>query len=314
VSGPAGTAYPISVDRDSTAGTAGVPGTAGVLRVVTLNAASLIEPGWSERRYEILAWLERLDPDVVCLQEVWEAPGDQNTAGWLADHAEAGRWHWVFGGYPMPAQLWPDSSVLFGSAVLSRWPIDHYGCFALPIDERVDVPHPVFRLHAELVHARTCGIDVFSTHLAPPPTQGAQRVQQVLAIDAHITSERDPAAVLPPVLCGDFNAEPDSEEIRFLSSLVSIEGRSTYYQEAWRAAGNTGAGFTNDHRSNPLLARLNVPVKRIDYIFVGDAFLRPGGAGLVVDAQLVFDQPLTGTLASDHFGVLADIRWPQRPA
>lgn len=39
------------------------------LRVVTLNAASLVEPGWPERRRELLAWLDRLDPDLVCLQE-----------------------------------------------------------------------------------------------------------------------------------------------------------------------------------------------------------------------------------------------------
>ena len=42
----------------------------GRLRVVQLNAGSLLEPGWDDRRHEIVAWLERLEPDVVCLQEI----------------------------------------------------------------------------------------------------------------------------------------------------------------------------------------------------------------------------------------------------
>jgi hypothetical protein len=35
-------------------------------------------------------------------------------------------------------------------------------------------------------------------------------------------------------------------------------------------------------------------------------------AGL--DAQLAFHEPLTGTLASDHSGLVVDIAWPARPA
>ena len=57
----------------------------GVLRVVQLNAGSLLEPGWDERRHEIVAWLRRLEPDVVCLEEVWEDASTQNTAGWIVD-------------------------------------------------------------------------------------------------------------------------------------------------------------------------------------------------------------------------------------
>ena len=51
--------------------------TASVLRVAQLNAGSLLEPDWPGRRLEIVAWLRRLDPDVVCLEEIWQ---DDNTA------------------------------------------------------------------------------------------------------------------------------------------------------------------------------------------------------------------------------------------
>ena len=59
----------------------------GMLRVAQLNAGSLLEPGWDERREVIVAWLEHLAPDIVCLQEIWEDASGQNTAGWLVDQA-----------------------------------------------------------------------------------------------------------------------------------------------------------------------------------------------------------------------------------
>ena len=54
---------------------------------------------------------------------------------------------------------------------------------------------------------------------------------------------------MPVILCGDFNAEPDSDEIRFLCSLTPLDGRTAYYQDAWRAVGE-GPGLTQDWRSN----------------------------------------------------------------
>jgi endonuclease/exonuclease/phosphatase family metal-dependent hydrolase len=102
-----------------------------------------------------------------------------------------------------------------------------------------------------------------------------------------------------------------SDEMRFLASLAVLDGRATYFQDAWVAAGNTEPGFTQDWRTNPVYAPMNLPPKRIDYVFVGDPFRRK--AGRVLSAELAFHEPLTGTLASDHFGLCVDIRWPQRP-
>ena len=49
---------------------------------------------WRERRVEIVAWLERLDPHLVCLQEVVHLPDGRNQAVWLGDQAgyAIGRW------------------------------------------------------------------------------------------------------------------------------------------------------------------------------------------------------------------------------
>jgi len=291
-----------------------------VLRIVQLNAGSLLEPGWNERRHEIVAWLVHLRPDVICLQEVWEDEHTPNTAGWIAGELADDDWHWGFGGRPFVPSLWPDPGLRFGSAILSRWPIDATAYHALPV---LDDDDPfVHGIPWELLHARTAGLDVFSCHLAAPPQHGLHRRQQVLAIDEVIRAARadldtmgPPGHVrdaMPPILCGDFNAEPDSDEIRFLCSLTVLEGRTTYYQDAWRVAG-AGPGYTEEWRINPIAASLNVPRKRVDYVFVGDPFLRRGAAGRVVSAELAFHEPRTGIVASDHAGLVVDVIWPDRP-
>jgi endonuclease/exonuclease/phosphatase family metal-dependent hydrolase len=280
------------------------------LRVVQLNVGSLLEPHWDRRRHEVVAWLDHLDPDVVCLQEVWEDGNNGNTAEWLATRCRR-RWHWCFGGFPFPDDLWPDDTMRFGSAIFSRWPIDHHELIALPVDE--SAPDPRDRLRSELLHARTAGLEVFSTHLVAAPAQAYHRVRQVLAIDDAVRA-RAPAArdAMPPIVCGDFNAEPPSDEMRYLVSHAVIDGRSTYYQDAWVVAGDGGPGMTQDPHRNPSYASMHLPPKRIDYVLVGDTFERRG-AGVVERAEMAFDRPLTGILASDHFGLVVEVRWLQRP-
>ncbi len=290
------------------------------LRVLQLNAGSLLEPGWPERRLEVVAWIDRLEPDVVCLQEVWEDASNPNTAGWLAEQA-AGTWHVAFGGAPFAPELWADQQLRFGSAVLSRWPIDEHHHVRLPtVDDPDPWPH---QIPWEMVHARTAGLDVFSVHLASAPTHGRHRRAQVLAIDEYVRRVRGDLDTvqgigrqrdaMPAILCGDFNAEPDSDEIRFLTSLTVLEDRTAFWQDAWRVAGDDGPGHTQDWRTNPIADAMNLNRKRIDYVFVGDGFQRRGNAGRVRDVGLACHEPLTGVMASDHAGVVADITWPDRP-
>jgi len=164
----------------------------------------------------------------------------------------------------------------------------------------------------ELLHVRTAGIDVYSTHLQPTPAQAAHRVQQVLFIDDAVGRTCDPSSSMPPILCGDFNAEPVSDEIRFLTSNAVIEGRSTYFQDSWAVIHDRG-GETWDP-ANDLAAEANEPRRRIDYVFVGESSFRPNGAGRVMTASLAFNEPRTGTFASDHYGLSVDVAWPTRPS
>ena len=277
-----------------------------MLRVLTLNLWNL-SGDWRARREEVVAWLRQLEPDIVCLQEVVEdADGERSTATWLAERS--GYPGVAFGG----AEIEGGEGRRFGNAVLSRQPIDHARTHPLPSgDPR---PEPIERV---VLHARTGGLDVFSTHLTSLYWCGNLRERQVLRLDEVVRAEADPSADLPPIIAGDFNADPDSTEIRFLCGNASIDGVSTYYQEAWRVAGGREAGpagpgvspsgghgitWSND---NPFAAAEHEPERRIDYVFVG--WRRPDGRGTITAASVVCDRPLTGVFPTDHYGVLADI-------
>ena len=258
-----------------------------MLRVLTLNIWNL-SGHWRSRRTAIVAMLRRWRPDVVCLQEV-VANERGNQAEWLA--AELGAWSVAYAGEPLAA-----GDARFGNAVLSRWPIAANSSAQLPhvTDER--------EVQRVAVHARTDGVDVFSTHLAWQLHDAALRERQVRALMRFVTESADPGALLGPVVAGDFNAEPDSSAIRYLSGLASLDGASTYLQDAWRLAGDGGPGLTWSNR-NPHAALDREPDRRIDYIFSG--FHGPSGRGRPLECRVVADEPADGVWPTDHFGVLA---------
>ncbi len=286
---------------------------------MTLNAGSLFEPDWDIRSLEIVAWLNTVKPDIVCLQEVYHKPDEDHAAVWVAKLAEA-EWYVAFGGdrISVPAAV---SGSQFGSAVLSRWPINGHSYHPLPTMDKTE-SDSTSQMPWGLFHVRSAGLDIFSTHLVAAPSKGRIRQRQVMEIDNIIQKSCPPNDELqtdgrpvgmPPILCGDFNAEPESDEIRFLRGFTTLENQSTFYQDAWAAAGDGSPGFTQDWRSNPMAADLNVHRKRIDYIFVGDPFRRAGSAGRILSASIVCDKPLVALHPSDHRGVVAEVEWPTRP-
>jgi endonuclease/exonuclease/phosphatase family metal-dependent hydrolase len=127
----------------------------------------------------------------------------------------------------------------------------------------------------------------------------------VQAIDASL-AER--STDRPQILMGDFNARPESDEIRWLRGLTTLGGRRTFYQDTWDRLHPGQAGWTWA-RANPNTARLAFlePDRRLDYIFVTP--MRGDGRGTVHACHMVFDQPeADGVFASDHFGLLAEIQ------
>jgi endonuclease/exonuclease/phosphatase family metal-dependent hydrolase len=116
--------------------------------------------------------------------------------------------------------------------------------------------------------------------------------------------ETAPIAGLPPILAGDFNAEPDATEIRFLRGLHALSGVSTYLADCFALAGE-GPGVTFDSRRNPFAAPTREPPRRIDYVFVRGPDER--GRGEPLSARVVLDEVEDGICATDHYGVLAEV-------
>lgn len=263
------------------------------LRVATLNIWNRFGP-WEQRLAAIRAGVGALAPDLLGLQEVVRLdPADGDGLDQAIEIARGFGYHVAYA--RAHDERW------FGNAALSRWPIARCHTLELPrcgTDERRTL------LFAE-VESPFGTIPFFVTHLNWKFDDGHVRAAQlreiVLTIDALQKADGFPA-----ILVGDMNAEPDSDEMRYLRGLTTLgaDGR-TYFQDAFALAGDGSAGITYARR-NPFAAPLGEPDRRIDYVLVRGREERHRGEPL--DAAVCFDQPVDGTFPSDHFGVVATLR------
>lgn len=271
-----------------------MPGDAGAvarsfLRVLTLNIWNRHDP-WEARLGLIRKGVRELDPDVVGLQEVLSHEGRS-----LADDIAEGL------GYEVAFGAAHDlgGGVLFGNAVLSRWPIGRSHAFPLPTGE-TDEKRSI--LLAELASPRGV-LPFFVTHLNWKFHHGVVREAQVAAV-AEIVMREAPMEGLPPIVVGDFNAQPESAEIRFLKGLQSLNQKSVYFADTFDQTGE-GHGFTFDPVRNPFAAITNEYPRRIDYVFVRGPDKQ--GRGKPLSSRVVFEELEDGVAASDHYGVLSEI-------
>lgn len=264
-----------------------------LLRVVTLNIWNNQGP-WPERLRLIRKELPTLDAHLVGLQEVLHLD-PANTPDQAQAIAEG------LGYYTAFASAWHIGGGLqFGNALLSRYPIAAAQSFLLPCEEG-DETRALLYCSVDA----PCGkIPVFVTHLSWQLHRSDVRQQQVAFIVSRI-KELAPVDGFPPVLMGDFNAEPDSDEIRYLRGYHSRLGRSVYFADCFAAAGDGSPGYTYA-RENPFALRAHEPNRRLDYIFVRgpDRALR----GEPLSARRCFTVAENGVFPSDHYGVFAEIQ------
>jgi endonuclease/exonuclease/phosphatase family metal-dependent hydrolase len=261
-----------------------------VLRCLTLNLWGAEAP-LADRMALVRQGIETLAPDVVALQEVCEWPGLPNQAATLAEQTGLS---FIFA-----------NAIAFrggheGLAFLSRLPI-------VAQDSR-ELPHASDQERRLLLSAALRLGDrelwVHNTHLNYRLSHGGQREDQIRVIEGALAARGSE----PQILMGDFNARPDSDEIRWLTGLTSLGGRRVLYQDAWGRLHPGDPGWTWA-RSNPYTGRLAFlqPDRRLDYIFVTPE--RRDGRGRVLDCRIVFDQPsAAGVWASDHYGLLAEVQ------
>jgi endonuclease/exonuclease/phosphatase family metal-dependent hydrolase len=257
------------------------------VRIVAWNVWGLYGP-WQEREAAIITTLANAGPDIVVLAESW-ARAEESQCARLA--GPLGLPHYAFSG--VPAQ--EDASALSGVAVMSRWPIT---------SQRTTSFGGLRAQHAKLSGPRgpiqVCGVVMDAWWL----DQSHERQEAVrgLLTDLH-TSQDDRT---PLIICGDFNADPDSDEMRIMTGRAAAPVPGMAFYDAWETAGPGGQGCTWSN-SNPWATELLWPDRRIDYIFT--AAPRRGGAGHPLSAALLGTGPMHGTYASDHFAVQADVRY-----
>jgi len=251
---------------------------------------------WQERQPAIEAVVRSVDPDVLCLQEVWsDEHCDQ-----AVDLAEALGLHMV---RTKPVMFDGQS---FGNAVLSRWSLDRASDERLPNAEGEPGHRRVVVARVETPHGSW---PVACTHIDYLADGSATRQAQCRRL-MEVTKEwrGDPAKDLPLVMGGDLNAVPDSDEVRMLTGRSpGVEG--IVFSDAWEQAGE-GPGHTW-LRNNPYSADSAWPNRRIDYLMV--SWPRPKPIGNPERAWLVGDGPIEvdGAKAiwpSDHAAVVADLR------
>jgi endonuclease/exonuclease/phosphatase family metal-dependent hydrolase len=262
------------------------------LRVATLNIWNRFGP-WEDRLIAIRAGVGALAPDILGLQEVLRLDPSEGDG---LDQATA-----VADGFGYHVAFACAKGEWWGNAALSRWPITRSRLFELP-REGTDEKRTL--LFAEIA-SPFGSIPFFVTHLNWKFDEGCVREAQVREIAKRV-DELAPPGGFPAVLVGDFNAEPEADEVRFLRGLTSLGGgRRVYFVDAFAAAGDGSPGCTFARR-NPFAAPLREPDRRIDYIFVRGRDDRMRGEPL--EARVCFDEAVGNAFPSDHFGVIATLR------
>ena len=269
------------------------PLTSGRLRVLTWNLWWRHGP-WEERLPAIVAAIAELDPDVACLQEVWvdEATGE-SPAAMIADR---------LGGFSVAASSRiAIDGVAFGNAVVSRWPISRSEVLDLPAPPTSEELRTCLRADVATPGGE---VQVFTTHLNWRFDESHIRQDQVRAICGFVAASPD--RTYPPVLCGDFNAVPDSDEVRMLTGRMAVPAARLVFHDAWEVAGDPGDRGITWSNANPYACLDLEPDRRIDYVFVG--WPKDGGRGHVASCEVVGRDEVDGVVPSDHYGVLATLR------
>ena len=272
------------------------------LRVLTFNLLTWRSADGPARHEAVRSVLPSLGADVVALQEVARTgPVDQA--------------HDLLGPEFEIVDVPGADPVYGGECLATRYPVVDVHALDRPLEQRADGEVPrASAVAVEIVVPGTIGPvllvhhkGTFEWHLENV------REQQALATAQFVERLVESRPVLPVVLLGDFNAAPDTASMRFLTGRQSLAGMSVCYVDAWEAVHSDERGDTFSP-GNPLVRAGQMPLergRRIDHVLV-----RGGAHGPpldVADCRLVFTEPVKDVWASDHYGVLADLRRPPHP-
>jgi len=265
------------------------------IRVLTLNIYGK-NADWPSRLAVIQNGLDLLRPDLVALQETVVRAGDDQVAELFGVE-----WH--------VAHAANSSGNRAGVSIVSRYPIASVHELELPLSSR-DPEFQYTTLVAKVIAPPPIGTILFVNHFpdASPPHEHLRERQAVVAaryIEKYMSGNE-----VHVVLAGDLDAELDAASVRFLTGRQSLEGVSVCYRDAWEWLHPEHEARTYTRR-NALMASHNAawPFECIDHIFVRCG--RHGRPTLdIVSCDVVFNEPVDGVWASDHYALVADLSLP----
>ena len=263
------------------------------MRVVTQNLWG-IRGDWEARRDVLRAGFRALDPDLVALIETIKTDEYDQVVDLLGPEYHVAH----------QAAREPDGQ---GASIASRWPLGEVHDVGLQVTPRV-AGFAATTMVAEVKAPEPYAPLVFANHVPSWQLQFEhERELQALAA-ARFIEELVGSRDVHVVLAGDLTSDPDAANVRFVTGKQSLDGTSVCYRDAWEAVHPGERGETSK-TDNPLVADWDWPFKRLDYVFVRCG--EHGGPTLQIKScELVFDEPVNGVWASDHFGVVADLEPP----
>jgi endonuclease/exonuclease/phosphatase family metal-dependent hydrolase len=262
------------------------------------------------RIHAIIDVLRRLNPDVVCLQEVAANHSELEGSATANQFKQLGG---AFGGYHSmehaPSELYKNNSPrLFGNLILSRYRISQVHRHLLPWPADPENPAGMPRgLMETVIDAPSGKLRLMTTHLEyHSALQRRAQVQRIRELHAEASArarifQPDPSLDAPfqlgfrpasAILCGDFNFTPDSSD--YQAMLAPIDDAPAFV-DAWRVAhGGVARAPTTGLHGYPWPDKPDC----YDYFFVTDD-LAPRVATVEVQSE---------TAASDHQPVVLDLK------
>jgi endonuclease/exonuclease/phosphatase family metal-dependent hydrolase len=263
------------------------------LLVATLNIWAR-HGDWPRRRSALRAGFSALQPDLLALQETVVTSEYDQVVDLLGDDV-----HVIHQG-----QRNDDGT---GCSIVSRWAPVGVTEIDLLVTPRVD-PLDFVGRSTTAEFETPMGTVLFVNHKPSWRVQlEHERELQALAAATAI-EELVGGRDVHVVLAGDFDARPETASIRFWTGRQSLSATSVGYQDAWELAHPNEPGHTFVG-TNPLIVAESdwsrIPPRRIDYVMVRCSDRGP--TLRIASCERIFDTPVNGVWASDHFGVTADL-------
>jgi endonuclease/exonuclease/phosphatase family metal-dependent hydrolase len=269
-------------------------------RVVTQNLWGR-RGDWPGRREALVAGLRELRPDLVALPEsVVTDDYDQVRDVLGSDYHVAHQQDREPGD---PDDVEPGQ----GHSLASRWPLGEVHELDLHLTPRTE-DFACGTLAVEVLAPEPLGPLVFAFHNPSwKLDQAHERELQAVAAATFLDEVAAPRAG-HVIVAADLDADPESSSARFWTGRQALGGMSVCYRDAWESThpGEPGHTFTPE---NPIMIGRDWPFRRIDYVFVrcGE---HEGPTLEIAACERIFDAPVDGLWASDHFGLSVDLAVP----